>query len=199
MASRCDHMREAALEQGLDSTAGRVWRLHARECANCRTELFILQSLHRQASENHRHISKDDLALLQDEVLTRKRRAHSGGGASLLMKVACVWILFAGILAIQRFDSVPPPRRSAGTVSVFFRHRLPLPASTVAGATQGESRQAVSGSASDRLVASSAPDPVERQLRDVRKRLLHKRDELIQLVGEDQISSAETCRSPFPY
>jgi hypothetical protein len=78
MKRRCKKLREKAVRDGLQSRAGAAWRIHGRSCRDCRTELFVLETLQGQASKERRHLPRKEVAQLIDAArrthLSRRRR-----------------------------------------------------------------------------------------------------------------------------
>ena len=64
MGRRCEELRQKALTAGLDSKAALAWRVHCRSCPDCRTELFVLETLERQAMQERRHLKRSEITRL---------------------------------------------------------------------------------------------------------------------------------------
>ncbi len=99
MRSRCDRLREEALTHGSDSPSSRVWRIHARSCPKCRTEIFVLETLEDQALSERRHLGRKEVA----ELLAEARRQHGArpgrrfaGGLAWSLRFACLVAICTG-------------------------------------------------------------------------------------------------------
>jgi len=79
MKPTCDKIGERAFCDGLDSPAAAEWRAHCRVCPDCRTKLFILENLERQASEERQHLGRDEGQKL---LKTARSQRHKTGQIS---------------------------------------------------------------------------------------------------------------------
>ena len=110
MKPKCEQIRERAFRDGLDSPAAAEWRAHCRSCPDCRTELFILDNLERQAAESRQHLGREEVAKLLETARRRERAAapelRVGLGA---LRAACFLALLAvgvGLLPGERAERV---------------------------------------------------------------------------------------------
>lgn len=78
----CRELRESALNKGLHSRESSVWRKHSRSCPDCRTELFMLDTLDHEASTQRQHIPRHEVDALFEAV--RKRGEARSRRATLL-------------------------------------------------------------------------------------------------------------------
>ncbi|MCK5804909.1 MAG: hypothetical protein KAI66_18880 [Lentisphaeria bacterium] len=98
MQSRCEQLRERTLRDGLDSTSAQVWRIHARSCEACRTELFIIESLKSQSLEDKQHIARTDYEVLlkvaEEHCAGRRKRSERANPLLIWsLRVACVCLV----------------------------------------------------------------------------------------------------------
>ena len=77
MTRVCEKYRERALQDGLNSKAGEIWRRHSSNCPCCRAEIYLLSILGESVSDSRQHIRRKDYERLLQEV-----REHSVGGHS---------------------------------------------------------------------------------------------------------------------
>lgn len=89
----CDEIREQAFRDGLDSPAAAEWRAHCRSCPDCRTELFILENLERQASEERQHLGRDEVAKLLATARSYQRERTPNLVLVWGLRAACVTAL----------------------------------------------------------------------------------------------------------
>ncbi len=68
MSRKCDFYREQAQIDGMHSPAANRWRLHSKNCHACLSEIRMLETLCRDASEQRQHISHKDYAHLMNTV-----------------------------------------------------------------------------------------------------------------------------------
>ncbi len=101
MSKRCEQLRNNALRDGLDSHAGLAWRVHCRSCQACRTELYILETLQRQARNERSHLGRDELDRLLHQVrevqATRRRGSRIKRVTVQLAGLAVALLLLAMI------------------------------------------------------------------------------------------------------
>jgi len=101
MKPKCDQIRERAFRDGLDSPAAAEWRAHCRSCPDCRTEIFILENLERQAAEERQHLGRDEVEKLLATARSHKNRRRPNHVLIWGMRAACFLALLvvgAGLL-----------------------------------------------------------------------------------------------------
>ena len=76
MRNRCQKLRDEALAHGLDKKAGEIWKIHSRTCTECRTELFILESLEQQERDDRQHLASGEIAILLEAVEENSYKKH---------------------------------------------------------------------------------------------------------------------------
>ncbi len=64
MNRKCDHLRTRAMEHGEGSEEYAAWVLHCRHCSECRSELFILETLREDAEDEKVHLPREKVAQL---------------------------------------------------------------------------------------------------------------------------------------
>ena len=68
MSRKCDVLREKAMRGGEGSPAEAAWKHHSRECPDCHAEIYVLETLRRQALNERMHLPRKDMAMLVDVV-----------------------------------------------------------------------------------------------------------------------------------
>ncbi len=68
MSRKCDVLREKAMRGGEGSPAEAAWKRHSRECPDCHAEIYVLETLRRQALNERMHLPRKDMAMLVDVV-----------------------------------------------------------------------------------------------------------------------------------
>ncbi len=89
MKPKCDEIRERAFRDGLDSPAAAEWRAHCRSCPDCRTELFILENLERQACQERQHLGRGEVEKLLATARSYKRERRSNPVLVWGFRAAC--------------------------------------------------------------------------------------------------------------
>ena len=64
MNRKCDQLRTRAMEHGEGSEEYAAWVLHCRHCSECRSELFILETLREDAEDEKVHLPREKVAQL---------------------------------------------------------------------------------------------------------------------------------------
>lgn len=184
MNSRCDRLRERALSDGLDSRASLAWRVHCRSCENCRTELFILETLERQAVSERNHLGRREVALLMARVreLNETKRPASSfwvWGVRAASVAAIVFVV--GIL--PRPNTVDFPGMEGALASAGRQQAT----AAVTPSSSIEAPAGVTGAASGAAAASALPPGTscQRRIRELRQRINARRDNLLKLLEHE--------------
>lgn len=74
MSRKCDVLREKAMREGEGSAAEAAWKRHSRECPDCETEIFVLETLKHQAENERMHLPRKDMAMLLGVVRQQYRQ-----------------------------------------------------------------------------------------------------------------------------
>ena len=186
MRSRCDKLRELALRDGIESSRGSAWRLHCRSCENCRTELYILETLQRQAVQERTHLGRREVAVLLEQV-----RHHQAGKdrpppfRTWAFRLACLWAAAACVAFFSsRTDSFGPDTGGG-------------PGAAASGDRSGVSlavaRPAFSQPAGEEQSIASPGSSLDSRLRQLRRRVMHRRESLQQLM-DDEFDLDDTFR-----
>ena len=64
MNRKCDQLRTRAMEHGESSEEYAAWVRHCRHCSDCRSELFILETLREDAEDEKVHLPREKVAQL---------------------------------------------------------------------------------------------------------------------------------------
>jgi len=178
MKPNCDEIRERAFRDGLDSRAAAEWRAHCRSCPDCRTELFLLENLERQAIAERQHLGRDEVAKLLASARSYQRERTPNRVLVWGLRAACVsaLLLVATALLPGEFGSGMRQRLEA-----LLEAETPAPA-----APRQAARPAPSLPTQPVPAAVTAPDEeLERQLRGLRRGLDHRRQSLERLLERD--------------
>ncbi len=190
MSSRCDRLREQALSNGLNSRAGLAWRVHCRSCEDCRTELFILETLERQALSERNHLGRREVAML----MSRVRAVHEAKPAA---PAVLTWGLrIAGVAAVVFVIGLLPRPGSddfAGMDGALARAGRGSSPATAGLAVAAPTTEPTAGSALDRGGESSfrggpaaqSARSCRRRIRDLRRRIDARRDNLLKLLEHE--------------
>ncbi len=178
MKPNCDEIRERAFRDGLDSRAAAEWRAHCRSCPDCRTELFILENLERQAIEERQHLGRDEVAKLLASARVYQRERAPNRVLAWGLRAACVSALLLVAAAL-----VP------GEFGSGMRHRLEalLEAdSPPVGRPPQAIRPAASLPGTPVPAAVTAPqEELDRQMHGLRRCLDRRRQSLERLLERD--------------
>lgn len=178
MKPNCDEIRERAFRDGLDSRAAAEWRAHCRSCPDCRTELFILENLERQAVEERQHLGRDEVAKLLASARSYQRERAPNRVLVWGLRAACVSALLLLAAALL------PGEFGGG-----MRHRLEamLEADTPAGGKAPQALRPAAALPSEPVPAAvTAPqEELDRQMRGLRRGLDRRRQSLERLLERD--------------
>ncbi len=185
MSRRCDKLRESALNDGMASPAARLWRSHARSCSDCRTELFVLDTLQRQALEQRQHIGRRETAMLLQTAQHQFESKHYSRKALFAwpLRVAFLITFFfaVGHFQNQFFDS-----NTTKHVSDFPM----LHSTSTASAEVAEPGHSLEILLHESSQHGSASGTVDQKLADLRERLGARRDFLLEII-ENELDTSE--------
>ena len=121
MNRKCDQLRTRAMEHGEGSEEYTAWVLHCRHCSECRSELFILETLREDAEDEKVHLPREKVAQLAMMARARygKRRKHRvlrtvWGFVWKTAALAAMVVVLLQILPLERHQQVlESPRMAA--------------------------------------------------------------------------------------
>jgi hypothetical protein len=132
MSQSCDKLREEAMRQGEGSAAEYAWIRHSRTCKNCQTELFVLETLRRQAANDRMHLPRKQIDMLmqtaRQQYQPRKRPSFLSVAWGVTWKLA---ILAACAFVLIEF--IPQKWASASELQKIYIAHQSLPEPTEAG------------------------------------------------------------------
>ncbi len=198
MKRRCERLRERAWRDGLDSRADHAWRIHCNSCPQCRTDLFLFDTLHRQATYERQHLGQAELKRLV--LAARRQYAPTPKTVSLNVwalraaSLVAAFMLFAllrehhtGTTTAAR--PTPAPTGAAVVPLSAGQHQQPDVANlqqTVPAALPSPHSEALA------WPASSSGETIETRLQELRSRIGTRRQGLLDLLesdlGEDERS-----------
>lgn len=181
MKPKCDEIRERAFRDGLDSPAAAEWRAHCRSCQDCRTELFILENLERQACQDRQHLGREEVEKLLATARSYKRERRSNPVLVWGLRAACAAALllvgaglFPGEFAANLRHNMQAwlqgennPSPQAGSVAVAKAGNPTLPTEPVPAAV------------------TAPTEELDRQLETLRHGLERRRHSLERLLERD--------------
>jgi len=194
MSSRCEQLREAALDEGLDSRAGLLWRVHARSCEDCRTELEILEALQRQAINERCHLGRDEVRLLLSQVreMQQQRKRRPYGVRLALGAAACVVFLLAvGVVDfLNNSTNLLPSHagiRAGGVTSGDWSVSIASSGSSLQGVAPAPAASTAASPLGTPADAPGAAPPrsCEQRIRDLQDRLEERRIQLLHLIEHE--------------
>ena len=193
MRSRCDKLREQALTDGLNTKKGSVWRIHCRSCEDCRTELYILETLQRQTIRERTHLGRREVAVLLEQV--RQHQAAEKRGPLVwtwAFRLACVWAAVVGAAFLSNHLDDSGPRGQAGLSSPRFPGNSGV--SLAVNATHEGSGHTPLGQPGVEAHSLASPrSSLDSRLRQLRRRIMDRRESLHQLI-EDEFHLDDTFR-----
>ena len=201
MRSRCETLRERALRTGLNGKAALPWRIHCRSCPNCRKELYLLETLERQAVNERRHLGRSELAALlatAQEQHKSPRPLQSVRAWSL--RLACLCVL---IVAASKFNrnvthdpiSASGHERLASAPSSNARH-MPLAPANIRSASQKKSNPPDTNIFSWPSTFSSEDD-IQKRLSMLRHQVNVRRRVLIKITDSEYREDADDILPGF--
>jgi hypothetical protein len=187
MKPKCEEIRERAFRDGLEGPAAAEWRAHCRSCPDCRTELFILEHLERQASEERQHLGRDEVQTLLETARNQKRRRTANPILVWGLRAACVTgLLVLGIGLL--------PSEFGGHMRVRIQCWLQgkpqpdAPATSLAAKRSGETDASRASATPSQPVPAAVKQPaphLDHKLRDIRERMDRRRESLQRLLERD--------------
>jgi len=187
MSRRCNDLRQKALCGGFDSRAAHAWRIHCRSCPDCRTELYLLATLQRQAQNERRHLPRREVAELLEQARNRfPRKPRMASAWTWTFRFACFAVMFLLVAHMQRrsawnsehaqASALPDEAPSASQTNVAQLH--------ASGGAPGK-QQLAAGPAAESLPVSPLEETFDERLRQMRLRIDSRRDEILELLDRD--------------
>ena len=182
MRSRCKEIREQALDRGFNGVEALSWRIHSRSCPDCRTELYLLETLQQQAADRRYHLGRNEVAELFQAV-REQQPAPSPLAFSWTwtLRLACLCLIF--MVFAEFFRTEPEP-------SEVLRA---LPQTDGAGASLEPAEYATDTSGTEEPATPDVgqrPDVfpgagLDQRLHDLRRCVDARRASLLQLIQQD--------------
>ena len=177
MKDRCKELRAEALNSGIDSAESLSWRIHSRSCLNCRTELYLLETLEQQTAGGRYHLDRNEVA----ELLQAVRNQHApyapfAAAWTWALRLACVCLFFLVLAEFYRDD--PEAAMDAEPTPL-------APADNQAGAAAGA--PAAKETPTDILSwpGELPGNRLDQELHQLRRRIDSRRNGLLQLIEQD--------------
>jgi len=183
MRTRCEELRERALSDGLDSKSALSWRVHARACSDCRTELRILETLECQARRDRTHLGRNEMSVLLQSVAKQHPPARPAAVAwTWSLRFACAALVC--LVAAGFFVNDQGATGGAGRAPAVLAQ---------ADLSAGPATGVVLPAAGPSLVQAEAPDNVsdlsdrvlDQRMSILRRRVDVRRDSLLELIDRD--------------
>jgi hypothetical protein len=195
MKPTCDEIRERAFHDGLDSPAAAEWRAHCRSCPDCRTELFILENLERQAVEDRQHLGRDEVQKLLDTARSQPRRHRANPLLVWGLRAACVAALL--IVSVGLFPGEFASQMRTRVQAWFDGKPLPDAPESLLRMTRANQPQTLPNQPVPAAATVPAAD-LDRQLRLIRDRVDRRRESLQHLLERDfgPFSPEDACYAP---
>lgn len=193
MKRRCEELRGKAWRDGPQNRSYQVWRIHARSCPDCRTDLYLLETLQRQAVVERRHLGQTELSNLVRTASVQRSQVQQAPvavvwGWSLRAFAFCAIVVLLATVAYRRGTGLNRLRvREAGDSSL-ARH---VATSAVMPSAQNQARQLEANSSQltpDEILswpAGPPGGPIEKRLYRLRQRIEDHRDALLELLEHD--------------
>lgn len=200
MSDSCRELRESALNKGLNSRESSIWRKHSRSCPDCRTELFMLETLDHEASTQRQHISRHEVDALFEEVRqrgeARSRRAAVLNWSLSVLALAVICGLSARLYFVGKESRDLKAAAKQPADGPITEHATPSPSSAskeipVAEiVSPGNSRDDYTRKTTESAEPHSAGFLVEhrkreRQLRSLRSRVKSRRADLEKMMNNE--------------
>ena len=186
MSRRCDDLRQKALCDGFDSRAAHAWRIHCRSCPDCRTELYLLETLQRQAQSERRHLPRREVAELLEQARNRfPRRAPMASAWTWSFRLACVAAMFLVVAHVQRQNhDGHGTQASAVSAEATSTGQGEVPTTGASMGREHEQQLAIGATAASPTV-SPVEDDFDEQLRQIRLRIDSRRETILELLDRD--------------
>lgn len=176
--------------QGLHSSAVVAWRLHARSCDACQTELYILEILQRDAAGQRSHLRRQDVAELFRALREREQRRRPLNTTwTWSLRFACVVMV---VLVVAEFSHRNPPRRpgQSGTPAgngpaTMAPSALPAPLVPTAVADRADAGLETPTGQSVQPAGTTPGLDIHQRLHDLRERIDARRNRLMRLIEQD--------------
>jgi len=189
MRSDCEKLREQALNEGLNGKAALAWRVHCRTCPDCRTELYVLETLQRQAVRERQdyHLSRREVAALLETAREYSRhRSPLALAWTWSLRLACA--VFAVLMAAQFFSGSPDaaaPHRSSFVVQAPAEATLAAPTAATPRSPPVPAARAVPLSRILPWPEALPIGTVEWRLQTLRRQVSVRREALLELMDRD--------------
>jgi hypothetical protein len=207
MSRKCDILRERAMRGGEGSTAESAWKRHGRECPDCRAEIYVLETLKRQALNERMHLPRKDMAMLVDVVrqhyrpLRESRDGFLHATWSLSWKAAALALLVFSLLQVIPGEwAANVTRDSVASATLNHGEELGDANGLLAAVESGNYFVPLSAAASEldmALLSSSSPQEaatlpellpgqsIDRAIRQTRQDLLQRRGKIMGQLERD--------------
>lgn len=190
MRSRCDRLREKALTDGAQSPNGRAWRIHARSCPKCRTELFVLETLESQARSERQHLGRDEVARLMEAARVQARqRPYQFSPLGWSLRVACIFVVCLGAsIGLRMSDPLTRGVDTELNAALFppngARENDAVPLGNPAAEREGAIREACEGPGGVAVPVGDTP-AIEKRFQGLRRGLYDRRKAILNLMERD--------------
>lgn len=196
MKRRCNKLREKAVRNGLESRAGAAWRIHARSCKDCQTELFVLETLEKQAESQRRHLPRREVALLIEaarQAHTARRRRGWESAWSWSWRLALLGVMAVLLTRVQFGDAKRRSANESAANEAVMLARMPDEASGNYGVSM-PALSAIHERAVNRLVRPGGAiylpavlpgRSVDRRIRRIRRHIDFRRNTLLEMIDRD--------------
>jgi len=189
MSRRCNDLREKALARGFDSRDAHAWRIHCRSCPGCRTELYLLETLQRQAQNERRHLPRREVAELLEQARDRfPRNPRAASAWAWTFRFACFAVVFLIVAHMQRRNAwngghpqasaLPDLGEASGT------NQADVAQLHASGSAPGKQQLATAPTAQP-LPVSPLEETFDEKLRQMRLRINSRRDRIMELLDCD--------------
>ncbi|MBN2450538.1 MAG: hypothetical protein JXR77_09110 [Lentisphaeria bacterium] len=177
----------------MDSPQASHWRIHARGCPDCQTELFLIEALERQAQHQRHHLGREEASrLVAAARLYHGRRAAAAGvfrrwlwrAASLALLLGVAWQVNRTERVRRAIEEVPTPFLAQAADAAGGNYLVPLHPSYPDH--ERALRQMVSAPGVPTPLPASMPGFFLRErLLDIRQDVEQRRQELLELQERD--------------
>lgn len=193
MKRRCRTLRERALQAGAESPELAHWRIHARSCPECQTELYLVETLWRQSETQRQHLGRREVAeLFAAARACRQNSKGSGLLRGVLGAAASLCLLLATSWHLTRVDRVRSIAESGsvhllGLVADAAGGNYAIPLQPASPEHEQVMRQVAAGSSGTPMPLPAAlPGFLLRErLMGIREDLEFRRQELLDLQEQD--------------
>ena len=194
MRRKCEELRDRALCEGLSSRSALAWRTHCRDCPSCRTELFVLQTLQRQAVSERCHLGRREmLSLLRTARTQRRRRKPVEVVWTWSLRLACLVMVLLVAAEFNRASGRNSANRRNGPRTPLARRAATMAmTSSAADSASPASAANIASLERETISAEALAWPSSRRNRgvtsrlcDLRRRVDTQRERLLELLERD--------------